>query len=196
MAEPSYTRLQVDERRQQLLELGTELFARHPYDKLSMARIAREAGISKALLYHYFPSKSGYFQATLTAAAKDLQKRTEPLANLPPAEALAASLDAFLGWIEENELAYRRLMQSAGSVPEVEGLISGVRQGTAQRLIEGLAPDPTPPVRAAVQGWLWLMDGVCLDWLDHRDMDREQVNGLLLGSLFGALTAGGWQPPE
>src|SRR5918992_389920 len=96
VAEPAYTRLQVDERRRQLLELGAELFARHSYDELSMARIAREAGISKALLYHYFPGKQQLFEATLQQAAAELAARTAPDPSLPPAEALAASLDAFL----------------------------------------------------------------------------------------------------
>src|SRR4051794_24641976 len=62
---PAYTRLAVDERRRRLLELGADLFTRHSYEELSMAAIAREAGISKALLYHYFPSKRDYFVATL-----------------------------------------------------------------------------------------------------------------------------------
>ena len=57
MAGPAYTRMPVDERRRQLLERGAELFATHSFGELSMVRIAREAGISKALLYHYFPSK-------------------------------------------------------------------------------------------------------------------------------------------
>ena len=74
MSQPAYTRLDVDERRRQLLELGAELFARHAYDELSMAQIAREAGISKALLYHYFPSKQAYFAATLEQAAAELAR--------------------------------------------------------------------------------------------------------------------------
>ena len=44
MADPAYTRMPVDERRRQLLDLGAELFARHSFAELSMARIAREAG--------------------------------------------------------------------------------------------------------------------------------------------------------
>ncbi len=47
---PAYTRLQVDERRRQLLARATELFATHGYDELSMAKIAREAGVSNPLL--------------------------------------------------------------------------------------------------------------------------------------------------
>ena len=68
MSQAAYRRLEVDERRAQLLEVGTELFSTHSFEELSMARIAREAGISKALLYHYFPSKQAYFEATLQAA--------------------------------------------------------------------------------------------------------------------------------
>ena len=83
MAGPAYTRMQVDERRRQLLELGAELFATHSYAELSMAKIAREAGISKALLYHYFPSKQEYFVATLQQGAEEIARRTEPTRTSP-----------------------------------------------------------------------------------------------------------------
>ena len=102
-----------------------------------MARIAKEAGISKALLYHYFPSKQDLFVATLSEAAREVSRRTEPDPNLPPAQALAASLDAFLAWVDENELAYRKLIESAGSVPEVGALITEVRDRTSARILEG-----------------------------------------------------------
>src|SRR4051794_13898071 len=78
MPRPAYTRLDVDERRRRLLEQGAELFERHSYDELSMAQIARAAGISKALLYHYFPSKQAYFAATLEQAAGELAAAVEP----------------------------------------------------------------------------------------------------------------------
>ncbi len=89
MAGPAYTRLDVDERRRRLLELGADLFTQHAYDELSMAKIAKAAGISKALLYHYFPSKEAYFVATLEEKAAELAARTEPDPSLPPFEQLA-----------------------------------------------------------------------------------------------------------
>ena len=49
----------------------------------------------------------------------------------------------------------------------------------------------TDGLRAAVRGWLWFMDGAVLDWLEHRDMDRARLHGLLLGTLLGAVTASG-----
>ena len=88
MAEPSYRRLEVDERRAQLLERGAELFTTHRYDELSMSRIASEVGISKSLLYHYFPSKRAFFEATLGAWAEELRRRTEPDPELEPAAQL------------------------------------------------------------------------------------------------------------
>jgi AcrR family transcriptional regulator len=193
MAEPAYTRMQVDDRRRQLLERGAELFATHSFAELSMARIAREAGISKALLYHYFPSKQDFFVATLQQGAEEIARRTEPDPELPPLEALAGSLDAFLGWIEENETAYRKLMESVGSVPEVKLLIDQIRDATSARILDGLgAGQPPPPkLRAAARGWLWFMDGAILDWLEHRDISRAELRGLLLGSLAGSLSAAG-----
>jgi AcrR family transcriptional regulator len=193
MAEPAYTRMQVDQRRRQLLELGAELFATHSYGELSMATIARKAGISKALLYHYFPSKQEFFVATLQQGAEEIARRTEPDPDLAPSEALTRSLDAFLTWIEENETAYRKMMESVGSVPEVKGLVDEIRSATSARILEGIgAPNPAPPqLRAAAGAWLWFMDGAILDWLDHRDMSKTDLRDLLLGALAGSVTAAG-----
>ena len=191
MATPAYTRLGVDERRGQLLELGAELFARHGYEELSMARIAREAGISKALLYHYFPSKQAYFSATLGQAVAELAQVTQPDPEKPPVEQLAASLDAYLGWVERHMGAYDKLIRSVGAVPEVRELVERVRDDTAQRILAGISDDLDPVLRAAVRGWLWFVDGAVLDWIEHRDIERPQLHGLLLGTLLGAVTASG-----
>jgi AcrR family transcriptional regulator len=192
MSEPAYTRLQVDERRKQLLDAGAELFARHSYDELSMAKIARAVGISKALLYHYFPSKQAYFQATLEQAAAELAETVQPNPDLPPIEQLMGSLDAYLGWIERNADAYAKLIASVGAVPEVRELVERVRNETADRILEGISPgEVKPPLRAAVRGWMWFMDGAIMDWIEHRDIERERLQGLLLGTLLGAVTASG-----
>src|SRR5918993_4944302 len=196
MGNPAYRRLDVDERRQQLLERGAELFTSHPYEELSMSKIASEVGISKALLYHYFPSKQAYFEATLGAWAEQLRERTEPDPDLPPVEQLKGSLDGFLELVEENAGAYRNLMQSATGVPAIRDLIEEVRRVTAQRILDGIYPDEVPPkARIAVSGWLWFMDGACLNWIEHRDVGRDELRDLLLGVLMGALMATG-SPPD
>jgi hypothetical protein len=69
-----------------------------------------------------------------------------------------------------------------------------VKAATAERILAGLAPGgpPPPAVRAAVQGWLWFMDGALIDWIEHRDIGRPQ----LLGTLLGAVAAAGAPAPS
>ena len=190
---PAYTRLDVDERRRRLLDLGADLFARHAYDELTMATIAREAGISKALLYHYFPGKQAYFAATLEDKAAELAELTQPDPSLPPIEQLTRALDAFLAWVEANRAAYGKLVRSAAAIPEVREVVDRVRDATSARILDGLAggrAEAAPPaMRTAVRAWLWFMDGAILDWVEHEDLTREQLRGLLLDTLTGAVGA-------
>src|SRR4029077_6542666 len=196
MNRPAYTRLDVDERRRQLLELGAELFTSNRYEDLSISRIAADAGISKALLYHYFPSKKAFFEETLSAWAEQLRERTEPDPGLPAADQLAHSREAFLALIEENAYAYRNLMDSATGVPEIRDLIDEVRRRTAQRILDALYPTGAQAkARTAVSGWLWFMDGAFLGWIEHRDIERGELRDLLLGVLMGSLVAAG-APPD
>jgi AcrR family transcriptional regulator len=186
--EPAYQRLDVDERRRQLLDVGQRLFTQHAYSDLSMADIARAAGISKALLYHYFPSKRDFFQATLASAAAEVAQLTQPDPGLEPLEQIRRILDAYLGWIEEHAEAYTKLLQSATSHPEVSALIEQVRDATSQRIIAGLiGPTATGTQRAAVRGWLWFIDGACTDWLEHHDYTRPQLAELLIRTLAAAV---------
>ena len=191
MAEPAYRRMHNDERRALLLETATRLFGEHGYDALSMAQIARAANISKALLYHYFPSKHKLFEAALMAGAEDLRTRTRPDPSRPAAEQLSATLDGFLGWVEERPKAYAKMLESAGA-REVRETMTRVRAETAQLILAGLAEDgKRPATRAAVFGWLAFLDAAILDWIEHGDMTRQELHGMLLGAFAGALMASG-----
>ena len=190
MATPAFSRLDVDERRRQLLEASIRIFTDKRYDEVSMSEIASAAGISKGLVYHYFPSKQELFKATLEDAARDIAMRIEPNEALPPAERVRASLDAYLGWIEEHEPGYIRLIEDVGRVSDVRQLVGRVREDTAVLIArQAVKGDPPRALVSAALGWLWFMDGVCLDWLARRHMTREQVRDMLLAVLFGSVMA-------
>src|SRR3954463_13457033 len=161
MSERAYRRLQRDERRELLLERATELFATEGYDGLSMSQLAREAQISKALLYHYFPSNRRLFEATLAEGPEERRRRTEPTPGRPPAEQLATTLDAFLQWVQERPQAYAKPLDRGA--PEVREILSEVRATTAGRVLTGLGEDGRrPATRAAIHGWLGFLDGAIL----------------------------------
>jgi AcrR family transcriptional regulator len=188
--ERAYERLEVDERRRRLLELGADLFTRHAYDELSMADIARAAGISKALLYHYFPSKPAMFSAMLEQQAAELAARVAPPPQLAPREQLEHGLAGFLEWVDEHATAYRKLLRSAG-IPEAGGLIDRVREETAARIAGGLAPGlpagAAARVRAGVRAWLWMLDGLIVGWLEHGELSRAEVEAAALAALDAVL---------
>jgi AcrR family transcriptional regulator len=190
MSERAYRRLQRDERRELLLERATELFATQGYDGLSMSQLAHEAQISKALLYHYFPSKRRLFEAALAEGAEELRQRTEPRPGRPPAEQLSTTLNAFLEWVQERPTAYATLLDSGSA--DVREIMAEVRSTTAARILTGLGEDgKQPATRAAVHGWLGFLDGAILDWIAHGDLTREELHGMLLGTFAGALIASG-----
>jgi AcrR family transcriptional regulator len=193
---PAFTRLDVDERRRQLLEAGARAFTERAYDEVAMSDVAKAAGISKGLLYHYFPSKRDFFTATLAAAGAEVAAVTEPDPDRPPVEQLAGSLGAYLAWIEENASGYRRLLESAGS-PDVRSLIEDVRERTVVRIVEAISEGaPRPALRLAVRAWLWGMDGAILDWLDRGEASRDELRDLLVATFVGALGAAGHVDPR
>jgi AcrR family transcriptional regulator len=152
-----------------------------------MRQIAQTAGVSKALLYHYFPSKLDLFKAAVAEAAQTLTRLIEPSAAGTPLEQLTASLDAYLAWIAANAQAWRKLMQSAATLPEARELVEGFRAQTLHRVVTGLtgADEPRPALRTALQGWLGYLDAAILDWTAHQDLPPETVRDLLVAAFGG-----------
>src|SRR5947209_20620808 len=54
---PRWQRLDHDERRRQILLVARRLFSERNYDAVSTSEIAREAGVARGLLHHYFGTK-------------------------------------------------------------------------------------------------------------------------------------------
>jgi AcrR family transcriptional regulator len=187
----AYRRLQVDERRNQLLRAGAMLFTDHAYEEITMAQIARVAGVSKPLLYHYFPSKIDLFKAAVVEHADELSQLLEARYGDTPAEQLMHVLDAYLEWIEQHERTWTKLIQSTTTLPEARQLVEEFRSRTLIELARGLTGDsePKPALRTALHGWLGYIDAAILDWTEHHDLTRPQLRDLLLAAFGAAVLA-------
>jgi AcrR family transcriptional regulator len=191
-------RLQVDERRRQLIEAGSALFAEHAYEEISMREVAQAAGVSKPLLYHYFPSKIELFKAAVAEKAAELARLIEPSGEGTPLEELTLGLDAYLAWIEDNARRWSKLMQSATTLPEARQIVEGVRQRTMELVLSALAgrSKPRPALHIAIKGWLGYMDAAILDWTEARDLPREKLRELLVAAFAAALAAAQQTDPK
>jgi AcrR family transcriptional regulator len=198
MAEPAFTRLQVDERRRLLIDAGSALFAQRAFEEISMREIAEAAGVSKALLYHYFPNKIELFKAAVQEHAGELQRVIEPNGQGTPIEQLTESLDGYLVWIEHNAETWAKLMQSATALPEARDAIAGFREATLQNILVRLTGTrtPRPALRTALQGWLGYIDAAILDWVENHDLTREQLRDLLVAAFGAALFAAQQTDPK
>jgi AcrR family transcriptional regulator len=191
IAASSRARQSVDVRRAQLIELGIRLFSERPYDSISIDEIAREAAISKGLLYHYFGGKRDFYVACLRFAADQLLERTLPDEALVDAERARAGLEAYLSYVEERAGAYSALTRGGiGSDPEVQEILERTRRTIVDRMLESMRlREPSPIFRVAVRSWIGQVEAACLEWLGRRDVPREKLVKLLLGALFGTLLA-------
>ena len=191
-------RLGVDARRSQLLELGLQLFADHSYDELSIDDIARAAGISKGLLYHYFPSKRDYYVDVVRGAAALLLGRTGAAVGDVSPESLRQGLDAYLDFVEQHARSYIALVRGGiGSDPEVAQILEATRRTFAERVLLALSSaPPSALLRAALRGWIGLVEAASLDWLERRDLPRDQLRALLARMLLAALAAADAPPSE
>ncbi len=162
-------RLENDQRRQQLLQLGRTAFAERAYDEVSIDDIASTAGISKGLLYHYFPTKRDLYLAGLRATALDITLHVQN-ASLAAVAKLPAAIDAYLGHAKLNAGSYIALLRGGiGSDPEVTTLAQQTRQGLleAAKLDATYAPLTTSAELAGLvlRGWVGTVEAVTLEWV-------------------------------
>jgi AcrR family transcriptional regulator len=185
------TRLDLDQRRAQLIELGFALFASRPYDEVHIGAVARTAGISKGLLYHYFPTKRDFYTATMRVAAERLLRETEIDESLPASERLRKGLDCYLEFVERYANAYVTLMRGGvGADPQVATIIEETRAAYMTRLTRGiseLTPQLTPLTRCALRGWIGFVEATSLDWAVAKDVSRQTLGNLLAEVLLTSL---------
>ena len=185
------TRLDVDERRAQLVALGLEHFSQKPYDEVSIDAIAAAAQISKGLLYHYFPTKRDFYAAAIGEASRGLLEMTHSSEDLPPLERLRVGIEAYLFYVEEHGAAYTALFRGGiGSDPKVASLIEETRQRFLERLFEGIpVAVPAALLRTTLRGWIGFVEAASLDWLEHKDLSRAAIRDLLGSMLPQAIQA-------
>jgi AcrR family transcriptional regulator len=184
-------RLDVDARREQLVRIGIELFSERPYDEVWIGEIAARAGVSRGLLYHYFPTKRDFYVEVVRAASADVRALTEPDPDLPPLERMRAAVDAYLRYAQENAPAFVTLHRSGiGFDPEVRAVLAANQDRQVQRILAEIdGGTDSPALELAIRAWLAVLVSVTLDWLERRQPARDVVRELIVGAFVPLLGA-------
>ena len=184
-AAPRWTRLEHDERREQILSAARRLFSERPPGSVSTTDIAREAGVARGLLHHYFGTKRDLYLEVMRSVLRHPQL-PEPDPDGGPA-LLADAIDRWLTNVERNRATWLAAhgAQGLGRDPEVEALLEDSREQAIDRLAGVLATEHCgPALRPLLRSYAAFAEAASLEWLVRGRLTRAQTHELLLTSLL------------
>ncbi|HUP99893.1 MAG TPA: TetR/AcrR family transcriptional regulator [Aeromicrobium sp.] len=156
------TRLSSDERRRQLLGIGLRMLVEKPIQDLSLDAVATEAGISRGLLFHYFPTKTDYYDAVIGAAVRRVVRNISPDDDAAPEAAVAQFIDRFYAQIERRRSFYLALVFGTGAIALGGEGVESLRTTAAGRVMAVLGLDDR--ALAAVHAWTAYVEDRALQW--------------------------------
>jgi AcrR family transcriptional regulator len=183
-------RLDPGARRAQIVQAGLELLKEGPFQEIGPAEVARAVGVSKALVFHYFPTNRDLQAAIAHAAARELvaQLATDPA--LPNDQRLTMGLEAFIDYIERQPDSYVAVARGAGANEQLLEVYEECRREIVQLIADALGqPEPSPALRIGLRGWIAGVEEAVIQWLDGRPIPREELIDLLRRAGLGMLDA-------
>ncbi|MGW2036162.1 TetR/AcrR family transcriptional regulator [Streptomyces sp. NPDC001811] len=184
-------RMGVEERRQQLIGVALDLFSRRSPDEVSIDEIASAAGISRPLVYHYFPGKLSLYEAALKRASEDLASRFAEPREGPLGARLHRVMGRFFDFVDEHGPGFSALMRGGPAVGSTttNALVDSVRQAAFDQILSHLGVSEAPPrLELVVRSWISLAESTALIWLDGRRIPRAELEKQLVQD-FAALAA-------
>ncbi|MFE1589872.1 TetR/AcrR family transcriptional regulator [Streptomyces sp. NPDC058737] len=184
-------RMGVEERRRQLIGVALELFSRRSPDEVSIDEIASAAGISRPLVYHYFPSKLSLYEAALQRASDDLAARFVEPRQGPLGARLLRVMGRYFDFVDEHGPGFSALMRGGPAVGSstTNALVDSVRQAAYVQILSHLdVAEPPARLELVVRSWISLAESTALIWLDGRRIPRAELEVQLVHD-FAALLA-------
>src|SRR5438270_12150770 len=184
---PRWSGLEYDGRRAQILACARRLFSERNYEAVSTTDIAREAGVARGLLHHYFGTKRDLY---LEVVRELMRMPSNPVPLQAPGHGLEVvieqSVERWLVMLERNRETWLAAIGSRGlgRDPEVEAILEEAREQAADRLIEALqtyeAAQATDELRATIRAYSGFAEAASIEWLLRGRLTRTEVKALLI----------------
>jgi AcrR family transcriptional regulator len=194
-------RLSPDDRRAELLALGAEVFGQRPYDEVRIDEIAERAGVSRALMYHYFPDKRAFFAAVVKDQADRLIEATShlPLPGQTLFDEIRTGVLAYMEYQKQHpHSAWAAYVGIGRSDPVLLGIDDEAKNRQLEHVmsrmteIEGpdvdLDPEVERNVRMVVHGWLAFTFELCRQRIIDPSTDAGQLSDACAHALLDAVS--------
>ena len=195
-------RLSPEDRRAELLALGAEVFGKRPYDEVRIDEIAERAGVSRALMYHYFPDKRAFFAAVVKDEADRLYEATNdpPPAGMTFFEEIRTGVLAYMAYHQQNpEAAWAAYVGLGRSDPVLLGIDDEAKNRQLEQMMARignimanvpgakLEADVERDLRVILNGWQAFTFEICRQRIIDPTTDAERLADSCAHSLFDAI---------
>jgi AcrR family transcriptional regulator len=184
MGDERRTRLTPDERRAQLVALGVAALADSPLEDVTIELLGERAGVSRALVFHYFGSKQGLHHAIVQTARDSMLRATELRPELPPLDRLRDTLDRVVGFVREHPATFYSLVRGAASGSlQVRELVDEARQAQAERAVSvfrELGEPDSRALRIGLRAWVAMAEQELVDAGIGSDIPAVEIVDLLM----------------
>jgi AcrR family transcriptional regulator len=171
---PVRRRLTADDRRRQLLGIGLAKIIDTPIQDLSMDEIAAEAGISRGLLFHYFPTKTEFYLACIAAAGRRILRNTAPPEDGTGEERVRTMVTRMIEQIDRRRSFYLTLVHGSGAAdPRLTEVYASVRSVSTDRVLAALGVDAAR--RPVVHAWWAYVEDRALTWSAEPPEQRTEA---------------------
>jgi AcrR family transcriptional regulator len=192
MATKARTRLAPDARREEILDHARHLFGGKSYATVSASEIARAAGVTPALVSHYFPGGKREIFLELVAQLTDSVIDTiQADPTVPLRERVDTTIANWLDWLDTNRETWLATAAQGDYIadPDLQALVDTARDRTADTLISNYADVLTddPPTRLMLRNWLGFNRASGRSWLKG-EATRAQTELLLAETLHHLIT--------
>lgn len=165
-----------------MIDAGVALARTTPVPQLTHERLAAEVGVSKGLLFHYFPTRDDLHAEIVQHTADKLLASLAVDPEGAPFDQLGGGLDTFIAFIEEHRTSYVSLARGSSN-PRLLEIFEHTRLAVVELIADRLGIiERTGLVVLAIRGWVAFAEEVILAWLDDDTIERDALRGFLVDS--------------
>ncbi|GAA3733070.1 hypothetical protein GCM10023082_33120 [Streptomyces tremellae] len=164
------------------------MFAQRAPEAVTPEDVAAAAGVSRPLVYRYFPGgKQQLYEAAVRSSADQLERCfTEPQEG-PPTERLRRVLGRYLAFVDEHAAGFSALLRGGGvcETSRTTAIVDEVRRAAAEQILLHLGAErPGPRLRMLVRTWIAAVESASLTWLDEEKLpDAGELRDWLVDHL-------------
>ena len=157
-----------------------------PLESITAPVVAAAAGVSKGLVFHYFPTQRELQAAIAGAAADEVVAILSDIdRSADYATQLRTGIDSFLAYIEQHPQSYAAIARDAGA----DGLMRDVMERARDEVVAIVCTvvgigEPTPVARLYLRGWIALVEETAVQWVIHPALTRDALVDYLQSAVY------------